>query len=55
MPQKGNDRGKLAHFIQQIGMKPRNAEFEDEHNLIELDLAGLNLMVLPAEIGQFIH
>jgi GTPase SAR1 family protein len=55
MPQKGNDRGKLDHFIQQIGMKPRNAEFDDEHNLTELDLVGLNLTSLPPEIGQFSH
>jgi Leucine-rich repeat (LRR) protein/GTPase SAR1 family protein len=49
------DRERLAHFIQLIGAKPRQAEFDEAGNLIKLNLAGLGLRELPPDIGWFVN
>ncbi|MFN8496069.1 MAG: COR domain-containing protein [Caldilineaceae bacterium] len=45
------DRERLAHFVELIGAEPREAVFDEGDNLIELNLAGLNLTNLPGEIA----
>ena len=54
MPHR-SDRDRLVDFIQIIGAEPRETEFDDEGHLVKLNLAGLNLIDLPPEIGQFVH
>jgi len=49
--QKPSDKEFLATLIEKIGAEPREAKFDDEGHLIELNLAGLNLTSLPPEIG----
>ncbi|MCP4363601.1 MAG: GTPase [Chloroflexi bacterium] len=48
-----NDKDNLSTLIEKIGAEPKEAEFDDEGNLVLLNLAGLNIKSLPSEIGQF--
>jgi len=52
MPPK-TDRERLTHFVELIGAEPREAVFDDEGRLIELNLIDLNLPYLPNELTQF--
>jgi internalin A len=54
-PKNRSDKDALADLIEKMGVEPRDAEFDDEGHLIELNLAGLNLTSLPPEIGRFSH
>ena len=49
------DRESLELFSALIGKSPRQAKFNDQDQLIELDLAGLELTELPPQIGLFQH
>lgn len=54
-PTSRTDSERLADLIQKMGAEPREAKFDEQGHLIELNLAGLNLTSLPPEIGQFTH
>ena len=49
------DRDLLQQMIARIGKEPRAAKFDDDDNLVELNLAGLDLEELPAEVLAFSH
>ena len=49
------DKERLNEFTALIGKPPYNTTFNEQGYLIELDLAGLELTTLPAQIGQFQH
>jgi len=49
--QKPSDKELLATLIEKIGAEPREAKFDDEGHLIELNFADLSLKRLPPEIG----
>ena len=54
-PQRNDDRSTLQQLIHQLGKQPGHVAFDDEDHLIELNLAGLELTMLPPEVGQFSH
>ena len=49
------DRDLLRQMIARIGKEPRAVKFDDDDNLIELNLAGLDLDELPEEVIAFVH
>ena len=49
------DRDLLQQMIARIGKEPRAAIFDDDDNLVVLNLAGLDLEELPAEVLAFSH
>ena len=49
------DRDLLQQMIARIGKEPRAVEFDDDDNLVELNLAGLDLEELPGEALAFVH
>jgi len=49
------DRERLTHFVELIGAEPVEAKFDDDEHLIWLNLAGLQLVILPPEVGEFIY
>ena len=44
------DRELLQQMIDRIGKEPRAVKFDDDDNLIELNLAGLDLEEFPEEV-----
>ena len=44
------DRDLLQQMIARIGKEPRAVKFDDDDNLVELNLAGLDLEEVPEEV-----
>ena len=49
------DRDLLQQMIARIGKEPRAVKFDDDDNLVELNLAGLDLEELPGEVLALAH
>ena len=47
------DRELLQKMIDRIGKEPRAVKFDDDNNLVELNLAGLDLEDIPTEFYSF--
>ena len=48
----GQDRQILEALTAKLGVKPREARYDDQGRLTKLDLSKLKLARLPQEIGQ---
>ena len=44
------DRELLQQMIDRIGKEPRAVKFDENDNLVELNLAGLDLEEMPEEV-----
>src|SRR5215831_17699903 len=55
MPTQSRDQAIVAILAEKIGDLKGRTGYDNEGNLVLLNLSGLNLSQLPAEVGQLTH